>query len=71
MDGNNIFGFKTKDGFNKYPTIFHSIHDYAMWQDRHWKPYKAKNPNCDYYDFLEFRHYCDDMENYIKTIKQL
>ena len=69
LDYKNLFGFMWKGKFKKYDSYLASINDYRKWQLKWWKPYKKRHPDKSYYDFLHWIKYCDNMENYVRTIK--
>lgn len=63
---NNLFGFRTKDGYLKFSHWKESVAYYKRWQDRHYKPTKHSS----YYNFLRVIGYAED-PNYITKVKKI
>jgi len=57
---NNLFGFRTKNGYLKFNSWADCCAYYKRWQDRHYKTSKYSN----YYIFLRKIGYAED-PNYI------
>lgn len=71
LDGANLFGFYYKKKYLKFKSYSHSIEYYQKWQNNHWGKFHKKYPNKNYYEFLKWVGYCDNMSNYVKTIKYI
>jgi hypothetical protein len=71
LDGNNLFGFRTNKDFLKFSNIYESIKYLKRWQTRYYHPWRAKNPDGTYYEYLKYIGYCDNMDSYIKNIKSI
>lgn len=69
FDDNNLFGFKTKNGFLKFEDHASCIKYYKRWQTKYWLPYRSRNPNGNYYHFLKWIGYCNDMDTYISNLE--
>jgi flagellum-specific peptidoglycan hydrolase FlgJ len=63
---NNLFGFRTKNGYLHFKNWKESCAYYKRWQDRHYKP----NQHRSYYGFLRHIGYAED-PNYTSKVKTI
>jgi hypothetical protein len=68
---NNLFGFRTNKDFLKFASKTESIKYMKKWQTRYYLPWKLSHPEGTYYEYLTYIRYCDNMDSYIKNIKQI
>jgi len=68
---NNLFGFMLHNQYLAFDNYAESVKYYRRWQIRHWHRFKRKYPQKNYYDFLKWRGYCNNMNQYISIIKQI
>jgi uncharacterized FlgJ-related protein len=71
LEYNNLFGFRTNKDFLKFSSTTESIRYLKRWQSRYYQPWKARNPEGTYYEYLRYIRYCDNMDSYIQNIKNI
>jgi len=69
LDDNNFFAFLWKGKYKEFRDYKHAIVYYKTWQVKWWLPYKKRNPNKSYYDFLAYINYAPDMKKYNNDLK--
>ena len=67
----NLFGFMWKGKFIKYKSYSDSIRAYIKWQNKRWIPFHKKYKDKNYYDFLIYIYYCNNMNYYIWNLKMI
>ncbi len=68
---NNLFGFRTNKDFLHFASVTESIRYMKRWQTKYYNPWKTKNPNGTYYEYLTYIGYCNNMDIYIRDIKTI
>ncbi len=68
---NNLFGFRTNKDFLKFSSVSESIKYMKKWQNRYYLPWKARHPEGTYHEYLVYIGYCDNMDSYLKNIKNI
>lgn len=61
---NNLWGFQTSEGYMKFSHWSESVEFYAKFQKQYYK-------GGDYYDFLYKNWNAENMDKYIKLLKQI
>lgn len=67
---NNLFGFRTKNGYLTFNSWKDSIVYYKKWQRKHYTRFKEKTGDTCYYSFLKWIGYAED-ELYISKLKSI
>jgi hypothetical protein len=67
---NNLFGFRTKNGYLTFDSWEDSIVYYKKWQKKHYTRFKEKTEDTCYYNFLRWVGYAED-ELYITKLKSI
>lgn len=67
---NNLFGFRTKNGYLSFDSWEDSILYYKKWQKKHYTKFKEITEDTCYYKFLEWVGYAED-ELYITKLKSI
>ena len=68
---NNLFGFRLDSGYIGFASYSDCLAYMKKWQQAFYIPWKAKHPDANYYDFLVYVNYAENMPDYIKSIQSL
>lgn len=71
MNMNNLFGFRSSKGYVSFKNLSECLDYLKKWQDYFYTPWKNSHPNGNYYDFLNYMRYAENMPFYIKNVKNL
>lgn len=68
--GENMFGFRGKNGYIKYASWVESVEAYAVWQKKRYTIYKEGHPNGTYTQFLIWAKYATST-TYVTHVKYM
>ena len=68
---NNLFGFRLDNGYIGFSNYSQCLVYMKKWQQAFYAPWKLKHANQNYYDFLTYVNYAQNMPDYIKNLKTL
>jgi hypothetical protein len=71
LEMNNLFGFRATDDYIVFANTSQCLAYMKKWQEAFYRPWKAKHPHENYYDFLCYVKYAADMPGYVRNVKSL